>query len=1109
MHQVEGTVLLSPTDLTKHLACRHLTTLDLAYARGESQVRPDTPDEMLELIFAKGQDHEYAYRDKLRRDGRTVREIPTRHDLEGRRAAEAETLQAMREGVDVIYQACFFDGRWGGQADFLLRTQGTSKLGPWLYDIADTKLARRLKVPALLQMAAYAERLEVLQGEPPKVLVVVTGDGAERTWRLVDVQAYARRARARLARAVDHPELTLAVPVQHCGQCRWASHCEQEWQRTDDLSLVAGMRSVHREVLIGQGVPTLAALATTPPDAVAGISRGVRDRLTQQARLQLAERSTGTPAYELLSPAPGQGLLRLPEPSPGDVYLDFEGDPFADGGPREYLAGLWDRDGQFHSWWAHSRQQEGEMVGALLRDLVARLDADPGMHVYHYAQYEPSALKRMSGRHGVGERDLDRLLRGERLVDLYAVVKQGVRISKDSYSIKKLEAFYWGATRGGTGAEVESAMSSVVAYERWLAEPDPAILEQIAAYNRDDVRSTHDLHRWLEGLREELQSTYGLLGRPSAAADQPSAEQSEVELAEEALAARLRLAGHPLMAGLVGWHRRELRPAWWEYFRGSSLDDEQLVEDRGFVGGLSGPQQVGSVARSHVYRYTFPPQEGRLKVGDQAHDVDLRAPAGEVTAFDAAAGYLEVKRGMRSAPLPARGLGPPKPMPTDVLAGAIHRLGESVLRGELSTGRALVERRVPDDLRGQLGEEPADTVRRIGRELSKVRNLGRVLAVQGPPGSGKTYTAAQLVQALLDDGRTVGVTANSHSVIGHLLRTVGRSALQKCKPEQHCQLEQVEQTDENSDVLDALRCGRHRLVGGTSWLWARPELAGAVDVLLIDEAGQFSLANAAAVSSAARALVLLGDPQQLAAPTQADHPDGSGVSALQHLIEDKDTIAVDRGIFLDTTRRMHPDVTGFVGSLSYDGRLRPISGLERQCVTASAGRPLPVPDGSGLRFVPVRHTGCSSSSVQEARVVADLYPRLLGCTITGADRPAQPMTSADILVIAPYNAHVALLRSALPEGARVGTVDAFQGQEAAVVVYSLASSSEADAPRGVGFLYDVHRLNVAVSRAQAMCVLVSSPALLDAPVHEPDQLKAVNALCRYVELAKAQQLLAG
>ncbi|WP_346619253.1 ATP-binding protein [Blastococcus montanus] len=374
---------------------------------------------------------------------------------------------------------------------------------------------------------------------------------------------------------------------------------------------------------------------------------------------------------------------------------------------------------------------------------------------------------------------------------------------------------------------------------------------------------------------------------------------------------------------------------------------------------------------------------------------------------------------------------------------------------------------------------------------------GEVLAIQGPPGSGKTTAAAALIRELLDAGKKVGVTATSHAVIGNLLKAVGRPALQKCDESQHCGAAGVAWSGDNGVVARALADGSARLVGGTAWFWTRADVAQAVDVLVVDEAGQFSLANAVAVARGARSMVLLGDPQQLAQPTQAVHPGGSGASALEHLLDGHATIPADRGVFLDRSYRMHPSLTAFVSDLAYEGRLEAADGRDRVAVLGEG-----LLAGSGLRVHPVEHVLTAADKCQqEADAVARLWRSVQGSTWRNHLGEEAPVGPSDVLVVAPYNAQVALIKAALPDRARVGTVDKFQGQEAPVVLYSMTSTSADDAPRGVSFLYDLNRLNVAVSRAQALAVVVLSPLLLDAPVRTPEQLRRVNALCRLVESA--------
>ena len=1095
MHLIDGHVRLSATDLTTHLACAHATTLDLEAVTGRREVPAGGFDEQVQLVLEKGLGHERGYLEELRARGLEVTEIPARGPVAER---EAATLQAMYAGAPVIYQAAFADDQWVGYADFLLRVGRPSALGDWSYDVADTKLARHLQTTALLQMASYAAHLERLQGVAPQQLVVVTGDGQEHAWRLVDVESYARRTRRALAEFVAQPPPTRSTKVPHCGRCRWLPVCEQEWADRDDLVQVAGIRPDHRASLEGAGIHTVAALAAaTEEDLRDVLGAATRERLRTQAQLQVSERETGQTAYRLLPVRSGEGLELLPAPDPADVYLDFEGDPFAeDGAGREYLAGVWTRDGQFRAWWAHDRRQEKQLTHDLLTWLDARWQQHPGMHVYHYAAYEQTALKRMAQQYGTAESELDMMLRGERFVDLYAVVRQSLQISKPSYSIKKLEAFYWEQTRTGEGDQVADALTSVIEYERWLAEgrTDQSILDRLADYNREDVRSTHALHEWLEERRSEAERQFGVSLARAETAEREATSDSEAMQAEVALAERLEGAGEDLLAGCIGFHRREQKQVWWDYYRTREMSAEELVEDRGLtLGGLGAPEEVGAVARSLLWRFEFPPQETAITVGTAVDDAREHTSVGTVQESDPEAGYVVVRRGKASGPVSPDGLVGKDALPMKELQGSLQRLAEDVLAGRESVGTALLGRRVPSGMEPVGQESPAEVVRRVGAALDR-----QVLAVQGPPGAGKSYSGTALIRDLLDAGLRVGITAGSHAVISHLVEGVDRPAVQRGSKAAAAreQAGPVRVLGDNAAVVRAVEEGA-TLVAGTAWLWAREEMAGAVDVLVVDEAGQFSLANALAVAQGAtRGMVLLGDPQQLPQVTQGTHPHGAGVSALEHLIDGADTIAADRGIFLDRTYRMHPDITRFVSDLSYAARLESVPGLERQRVEAPGEL-----TGSGLRWVPVEHAGNVSDSPEEGAAVADLVASLLRGRWTDADGADHPIGAADILVVTPYNAQVRLLEELLPDGIQVGTVDRFQGRQAPVVIFSTASSSAREAPRGVGFLLDSHRLNVAVSRARALAVVVGSPALLEAAVSTPEQLRLVNALCRFVDLA--------
>ena len=283
------------------------------------------------------------------------------------------------------------------------------------------------------------------------------------------------------------------------------------------------------------------------------------------------------------------------------------------------------------------------------------------------------------------------------------------------------------------------------------------------------------------------------------------------------------------------------------------------------------------------------------------------------------------------------------------------------------------------------------------------------------------------------------------------------------------------------------------MLAGTAWPWAREEAAGIVDVLFVDEAGQMSLANATAIAQASRNVVLIGDPQQLDQPLQGCHPEGAEVSALEHLLQGAKTIDPRRGLFLDKTWRLHPEICRFTSELFYENRLETRTGLEDQRIDGH-----PWLGSVGLRFLPVRHEGNQNSSIEEVEFIQTLVEGLLmhGVKWIADGGATRQLTPKDILIVAPYNAQVAALARRLGSGMRVGTVDKFQGQEAPIVIYSLTTLSPEDAPRGMEFLYSLNRLNVATSRAKALSIIVGSPKLLEAECKAPHQMRLANALCR-------------
>ncbi len=1136
--------VFSATDLADFVACEHLTQLNLRSARGEHIER--TQQAIAQVLAGLGARHESRYLERLRAAGGTVIELSEEATRKGTRAeleaAAAETVAAMRAGHSVIYQACFFDGRWLGRADFLRRVETPSALGAHSYEVYDAKLARHVRPGALLQLSEYSLQLQRVQQAAPLRMWVVLGDGAEHPYLVDEFAAYHAAVRERLEQAVARGDEPYPERVDHCGVCEYASRCEQRRRHDDHLSLVARMRRDQVRKLTAAGISTVHALAR--PEALRVDVPRIRELALQalhdQARMQVAgPLADGTPRYELVrEETPDFGLCGLPAPSAGDVFFDIEGDPWAAEGGLEYLFGaveLTPAGPAYRQWQGHSAAEERAAFAGFVDWVIARLDADPAMHVYHYASYERSALLRLMGRYGTHEAEIDRILRGGVLVDLYRVVRQSLRLSTNSYGLKAVEALY----KQPRDARVVNAESSMIVYEQWLeSNHDPAardhtLLDAIVDYNREDCESTWRLREWLEVRRLEAAAEWGTdLARPlpprSEEPQTPVEELRESELLRAQLCEGVtddRARRDPgeqatwLLAQLLGYHRREGKVQWWHYYRRVEASQEELEDDPEVLGPLSAGHYERPEKQSKVFSYSFEPQEHRMREGKDAFTPCIvggrrdAVSAGQVVRVDDAGGVIELKRG--DAALQhgdPRFLMEGRPFGTSAQRAAVAAVGRWVLShgidapGAHRAARDLLLR-LPPRLRAGAAALERPGVGAGQRAVDAAEQLeAGCLAIQGPPGSGKTYVAAEIALRLIQQGRRVAVCAISHKAIGKLLEEIAAHAaaggqaariVQRADPDDACDAPGVVLAASNPHVAATLAEKAVDVVGGTSWLFSDDKLQDSFDTLIVDEAGQMSLADVIAISRCTRNLVLVGDPRQLAQVVQGTHPDGAGCSALEHLLGDDITIPADRGVFLDSTWRMCPPVCEFVSRAFYSGLLLPQAECALQGIDAGDTR------GSltGLRLALVEHEGDRTSSHAEADVVAGVVDTLLRSTLRTHEGNVRPLRLDDILVVAPYNAHVSCLKQHLPAEARVGTVDKFQGQEAAVSIFSMATSSTDDIPRNLEFLFSMNRLNVAVSRARCLSVLVCSPQLLRADCRTPRHMQLVNAVCRYREMS--------
>ena len=1159
MQLVDGKPYYSASDLNNYLECAHLTALDLqAVLRGERPPSPrtGTPD----IIARKGEDHERRYLAALKSDGVLVAELPDKSEptVKAFLAAEVATLAAMVEGAPVIYQGAFFDGQFIGRSDFLLRVDRPSARWAHSYEVLDCKLALHTKPYFLLQLCHYSEQIERLQGSAPEFMHVLLGNGEKQQFRVSDYSAYYRQLKKSFLRDVEAPSgSTYPVPTDHCEVCRWDNVCDAKRRADDHLRLVASMRNDQVVRFHERGVMSVAQLAAASPDRRPRTT-GVEtfERLRRQAQLQLHQRETGQHKYELLDHAAWIGFGSMPEPAVGDVFFDMEGDPLFDiGTGLEYLFGCWlpDDEQHFKAFWGLDRAREKRAFEDFIDFIVARRLKYPSMHVYHYATYEKTALQKLSQRHATHEDLVDELLRAEVFVDLFAVVRQTMMISQESYSIKKLEPFY----KFERTVDLRRGDDSIVMFEQWLAEPtDRGILNQIAQYNKDDCRSTFELREWLRERRAEAEGLFGRpmpfreVKRPGAPCHDSTVEgckdcekraKVEREIAQTSATQTALLAAiaktpetredlremsedsrvRYLLANLIAYHRREDKPILWQYFDRCQNPDELIESDKECLGGLVLDETVAPFKynrdQNYTWTYRFPDQQYDLTKGTLM-DPESRAKVGHLSGEideDNNVVRINLTREFQSKPRAVTALIPLEQVEAGVQKDALRELGERYLEGSLRQGALMdiltaAAPRLTDRATGSVVQPPKVTAEALYDVISRLDSS--LLFIQGPPGTGKSTKASAVIARLLKEHKRVGVMSNSHKAVHNLNRKIEDAATRlsvqfrgvhkASKQNKSSPYRSTTGHIDSSFEPIVLAESVYSFVSGTSWLFASAAMEDQLDYLFVDEAGQISLADAVAVARSARNIVLIGDPLQLAQVSQGTHPIGVGGSVLQHLLGDHETIPDTKGIFLNESYRLHPTICEFISAALYEGRLDP----GPDTVHHKIGN---FPEyGNGLHYFPVDHTGNSRESPEEAARVSDIVAELIGAEVVEVvdKQPiTRPARTDDILVVSPYNAQRRLIRRLLQErglpDVQVGTVDKFQGQEAFAVIYSMATSSERDAPRGLGFLLDKNRFNVAISRCKALPIVICSNALVESRCDNVSDMGLVSLLCSYQQSA--------
>ncbi|MBD2329085.1 TM0106 family RecB-like putative nuclease [Alkalinema sp. FACHB-956] len=1150
-------LIYSPADLIQYHQSEFASWMDrLALAQPKALPAPATQDEFLTVLRQLGQAHENKFLQSLQSTGADVCMVHHQGGFEA-------TLAAMKAGRNYIYQAALRGDGFLGYADFLIRVEEPSPLGSWSYVPLECKLALNPKPDFVLQACTYCDLLEAIQGKRPQEFRLLLGSGEIASYPTEQFFYYYKRVRQSFLQFMDgfNPD---QPPIPEPGDDRhgrWQDYAEHILHDRDHLSLVANITGSQIRKLEAAGITTVEQLANLDQtQRITNLDPLALSRLVTQAQLQKATLKIGQVQYCLVQPQPdqpNQGLALLPPQSPLDVYFDMEGYPLAPGG-LEYLFGAVcveanpaashaDTCGahpaevtlQFYDWWAHNNFQEKQAFEGFIDWVYDRWQRDASMHIYHYAAYETIALKRLMGKYATREAQVDDLLRSGVFVDLYQIVRQSLRVGQPSYSIKKLEPLYH-CQRSG---EVQTANDSVLQYFYWTQSQDghtpddSKILQDIRDYNRTDCESTKYLVDWLRELQNQQQISYvnnQNQSLPKEAENPNDRGATAAELAESLLS---QLSDEDdseeaciqrLLAHLLQFHQREGKPFWWQRFSWLVADEADLYDELDCLAGLERtdrpPFKPSPRSRSLAYEYRFDPnQETKLESGtcwfapEQAlRNCKLESLGRETGIATISISEKRLKELEQSAP----GWSPPQRtslIDCNFIDSTI--LSQSVLQTvqqwanskQLPPALQHFLQRQPPRIPGHILGQPllrSDETLLQGTLRIATTLQSSTLCIQGPPGSGKTYTAAQVIVKLLALGKSIAICANSHKVITNLLARVAKLAEAEGLLLQGAKIG-GDRTDEVfqaasirfQEKVDTTLPPEYQLVGATAYQLSREAAIGQFDYLFIDEAGQLSLANLVAIARCADNLILMGDPMQLEQPTQGTHPGESGLSALNYFLNGRATIPHDLGIFLDTSYRMHPSICRFISDAVYEGRLKADRQTQSHQVEdwllGQGVNPIIQPQRHGILFIPVEHEGNQQASEEEIQVIEQVINQLLGRSfVSDRGKRQHTLQPEDILVVAPYNLQVRKLQSRLRDRARIGTVDKFQGQEAPVLIVSMCASRGNLIPRGLEFLLNRHRLNVAISRAQCLSLVVGSPFLAQTMCSTLEEVKLVNLFCK-------------
>jgi len=1102
----------SPSMLKKYLSCKHIIFNEKYEKELKLKRRENT---ILDQIrFDKGNLHEEKYFQKLKKKYKKVKDIKKLKDVD----KFDETIKAMKDGYEIIYGGWLTDGLWRGESDFLeINRNKKSNFGDYSYTVIDTKNSTVIKGDHIYQVGVYCDLLKKAQGVFPDSFFILLKDGSKEKVNLNDVLEVFYSQKKSYEKFLEKEiNNTKAEKCSFCNFCSFIDVCEADWKKNRHLNQVGGINKINIKKLKKNGIETIDDLCKLKTNTkILGLREEIVKKRIEQAKLQLEFEKTGIPIFKNIDENlyVRKGFNLLPKPSEGDLFFDLESTQHAYDEKIEYLFGIYyleNNEKKYISLWAHNKAEEKKNLIKFFDFTKNHFKKYPDAKIYHYAAYEINALERLTSLYKIKGIEYDYYLRSGKFVDLFRVTKQAILVSENSYSIKNLEKFYNFKRHG----DVKKGEQSEEFYVEWTKSKNQKLLDEIEFYNKEDCVSTFELRQWLLKIKPEGIKWF-----------ETTEEHEEIRPHEELMIEYLNKIQDSkiknkelkqILSDIIGFYTREDKPSWREFFDRRDLTHAELIEDREVIANMkltSSYKDPAPRRRSMIYKYVYPDQEFKLKKGKQVSiannvELDRSDAAGKIEELDPIKKIVVLRKGIskNDKALPnilSIGDKPPKASRYTNLNSNIYKYCDNILQNQ-NTYKAITSLLVKDfpNIKGVKSGEKIIKSDDFEKEIPKtLLNLkDSFLFCQGPPGTGKTFQAASAIVELMRNKKNVAVTANSHKVIHNLIEQIeilaekkkftfsGLKKGNKDDEETYFNGNFVVTATDDRPFLNGLHEKSVQLYAGTKYHLSNAYYHQKIDYLFVDEAGQMNITDIIAIGVIAKNIVLVGDQLQLGQPSRGSHPNDSGKSILDYLLENKDTISEGKGIFLNKTFRLHPNINSFTSSSFYDDRL--FTNIKSENRTIQYPKNFMIKN-DGIHFIAMNHIDNSQKSDEELKVIQNLMKKLIGAKFIDNNKERK-LNVEDILIVSPYNVQVNFLLANLPKGSRVGTVDRFQGMQAPVTIISMVSSDTDSLPRNKSWFFSRNRLNVALSRSQCSSIILFNPQLLQTAPSDYEEIKLLN-----------------